>query len=172
MKIEKLKKIKKGQNIFTSTGVSRVKVTKEGESICYEIPITSTGITEIMEKFQRNAPQPPIVNTLVKPEDEIGKENGITKNTWMKIPNLGDKNYLEEKQKYQSDLGIAILMQGMILEIMDENDEVIVDDDKKLEVLKEQGLSANHFTQIIDDITNLTKWNNGELEGFLEEKSG
>jgi len=171
---KKISSLRRGQKVFQSTGLSELKVTtynqesNQIEIVCLEIPIKSTGISELIDAFNEKAPKPPAINKLVEADSEIGKELGLTKKNAIKIFDLTDPTYLKQKEAHDSKLGIAIVMKGMDLQIEDEQGEVITDDEEKIKVMKEMGLSGEHFTQLVNDISSLTKWNQDEKENFLE----
>jgi len=176
MAIKSIKKIKKkritslrrGDKIFLSNGISEIKVTNSNEVICLEIPIKSSGISELIDDFNRNAPTPPIKKELVKPDSKIGNQMGLTRKEWMFLPDLSDKKYQELKQEHDSDLGIAIVLAGLDFPILDEKDKEIEDKNEKITILKEMGMSSTQFTQLVEDITNLTKWEEKEKANFLK----
>jgi hypothetical protein len=148
-------------------------VTEDGEDqeiSMIEIPIQSTGVSELMDTFQKNAPTPPTVSMLVDPNGknaEIAKDLGMTKKDWIKIPDYNDKKFLEEKSDHDSDLGMAILLKGMCIVIKDEEGKEITDGKEKIKILKEAGMSGDQFQQVVDDITALTKWTEEEKYNFL-----
>ena len=43
----------------------------------------------------------------------------------------------------------------------------IEDEDRKIEVLRSMGISGEQFTQLVDDISSLTKWQEDRDEDFL-----
>jgi len=179
MEVKRINEFVEGDNIFESRGISRVKVTKlikeviEGKETekqvieCLEIPIQSTGVSELMEAGRAKAPSPPIDNVLIKQDSDTGREMGLAKNTWVKMPNLADPDYIRKKEKFDSDLGMKILFKGLAVDIKDKAGNIVEDENRKLEILKGRGMSTFHFSQIINDITGLTTWNEGELENFL-----
>ena len=167
MKVIRLTEFKRGEKIFESNGISRVKVTRDGVSTVVEIPIQSTGVTELIDSFSRKEPKPPVKKERVLPDTDMGKELGIGKPTWMNIPDFGDRQYIEEKAEYDSNLGLAIVMRGMAVVFRDEKGDVVEDQDEKLELLKEMGMTANQFSQVAEDIMNLTKWRQEGEENFL-----
>lgn len=174
MKKRRISRLKAGESVFKSTGISYVKVSNEGEIECLEIPIRSTGVSELIDRFQRKAPQPPIERVLVDPandKDGLAKELGLAKKTWISIPNYSDRDYIERKDKHDSDMGIAIVIQGLDIELVDENDKPIEDDDKKVNVLKSMGLTGEQFSQLVGDITSLTRWSEDEKIDFFAMKS-
>ena len=167
MKSKRLKKLTKGKNVFLSKGVSKVKVTEDGKPVCYEIPIKSTGITELVDTFGKQTPKPPVKNMKVSPDSDIAKEMGYTRNEWIQMHDFTDQGYLNEVKEHESDLGIAIVMKGLDLILEDENGKEITDHDQKIETLKEMGMSGDQFSQIVDDIMNLTRWTEEEQKHFL-----
>lgn len=180
MKTKRIDKFKKGSNVFQSTGISRVKVTEiveekdvDGnkkmveEIICLEIPIQSTGISELINTYREKAPAPPVENVLLDPESEEGKELGIVKKQWVKMPNLADLTYIKDKEEHSGDMGIAIVLKGLAVPLIDEKDEEITDRSIKVKALKEMGISTDQFTQIAADITSLTRWTEREREDFF-----
>ena len=165
-----LDEITEGDDLFKSSGYSYIKVTKNGEVKTIKIPIQSTGITELIDSFSEKAPKPKIKDVKLTPESEQGKEMGITKNTWVRIPDYTDEDYLKEKQKHESDLGIAMLMRGMAMTIKDKAGKIVEERDRKIEILRSMGMSGDQFSQIVQDIQNLTRWTEEERESFLGER--
>ena len=167
IKVEKVTEFRAGQKLFSSFGISKVKVTKGAEIICYEIPIQSTGISDLIDSFQDKAPQPPVKNELVKPDSEIGRELRLSKPQWLKIPDFGDANYLKEKGDHDARMGNAILLKGIAVQITDESGNPVENEDKKIEILKSMDMSGDQFQQIIKDIEALTKWSEEEKQHFF-----
>jgi hypothetical protein len=167
IKKERITKLVRGQNVFKSTGLSEIKVTRNGEIVCLEIPIRSTGVSELIDAFRGKAPKPPIINKLIEPDSELGKELKITKKNAIKIFDYTNEAYLKEKEQHDSQLGLAIALQGLDFEITNEDGSVITEQDEKIKVMKEMGMSGEQFSQLVSDITNLTKWSIEERTNFL-----
>ena len=167
IKTVKITELKKGESVFKSTGVSKIKVTQNGEVTCLEIPIHSTGISELIDTFQDRAPRPPTKNVLVKPDDEIGREMKLAKNQWMKLPDLTDPEYLTAMDEHNSNLGTAIVMRGIAVDIKDDEGNILTNNQEKIKIMKEMGMSGEQFSQIVEDITSLTRWSEEEKEAFL-----
>jgi hypothetical protein len=167
MKTLRIDEFRENERSFSSTGISKVKMTQDGEVVCLEIPIQSTGISELIETFQANAPRPPAINILVKPDDPIGKEMKLSKSQWMKIPDLTDAAYLKAKDEHNNNLGMAILSRGLAVDIKDASGNVVKDVDAKVAILKKTKMSSDQFAQIIGDITSLTQWSDEERNRFF-----
>lgn len=175
MKTVRIDKLQKGSSVFQSNGISRIKVSEivekdgvnEEEIICLEIPIQSTGISELINAFAEKAPSPPVENVLLDPDSDEGKELGIVKKTWVKMPNLGDPVYIKNKDEHSGNMGIAIVLRGLAIPLLDEEGKEITDSDIKVKVLKGMGISTDQFSQIVADITSLTRWTEKEKEDFF-----
>ncbi len=157
-----------GKSLFQSNGISEVKITKNGEVKCLRIPITSTGIADIIDTFNDQSPQPPLVKELVLPGSDMYKELKMTRKNYIKIPDYGDANYLKAKEEHDSDLAMAILLKGIAVPIKDKNKKVIEDKNEKIKVLKAMEMSGDQFAQIVGDIRSLTNWDVEEKESFFE----
>lgn len=157
------------ESIFESRGVSRVKVTCDGKILALELPIKSTGVSDLIDTFSQNAPGPPGINLVVEPNSEIGRELGLTRRRIVKVPDLTDPKYLRDKEEHDRNMGISVLIQGLEIDIKDAEGNVVTDPDKAIVILKKQGMSSDQFMQIIDDITSLTKWSEEEISSFSAE---
>lgn len=162
-----LSEIVEGDVVFASEGISRVKVTRNGKPYVMEIPIRSEGIKEAMEIDVGDAPRPPTINVKIEPGTEIANDLGIMKKQWTKMPDYSDAEYQEALTLYKRDQGLRIMLRGLAIPFKDRDGQELVDDTRKLEILKSAGLTGHHFSQIIDDITNLTKWQEDEETSFL-----
>lgn len=154
--------------LFKSSGISYVKVTKNGIVQKIGIPIKSAGVAETIDTMNKKRPVPPIVNIVIKPGDPAFKELGLIKKQHVKTYDFTDSTYLEEKEKFESELGMKIVLMGLDFPIKNKNGEIIENDDKKMEVLKNMGMSGSQFSQIVEDITSLTRWEEVKQNDFLE----
>ena len=156
-----------GDSIFSSNGISRVKVTKNGIVKILNVPIQSTGVSELIDTFKEKEPKPPKVQSWVNPESDVGKALGISKKNAVWHFDFTDEKYLKAKEEHDSDLGMAILMKGLAVDIKNKSGVVEIDFKKKIEILKSMGMSGEQFSQIVGDIQSLTKWTQEENESFL-----
>ena len=178
METVRLEELVEGSSIFESKGISYVKVTqlakgRDGEAEQtvrrMAIPIKSTGVSELIDEFRRKAPRPPDKKCLVHPDDEVGKDMKITKKQWVYLPDFTDADYLEAREKYESELGLKIVLKGIDLPIKDRAGQLIEDPDKKIDVLKGMGLTGEQFSQLVKDIQLLTKWEEEQTDDFLAQ---
>ena len=157
-----------GNSLFESKGFSELKVTRGKEVKRLIIPIKSSGVSELMDEFKKKRPSPPIINVVVKPEDPAYKDLRLVKKQHVKTFNLTDESYLNAMDKYETELGLKILLKGLDLVLKDKEGNIIENDDRRIEILKSQGMTGEHFTQIIRDIRKLTAWEEENEDDFLE----
>lgn len=167
VKRQLVKEIRMDDSLFQSNGHSNVKVTKEGEIFILQLPIKSSGITELIEEFKRHEPRPPVIDEHVKADSDLGKRMGLNKNQWVKMFNLTDDDYIKERERYESELGLAIVIKGLDIELTDADGNVVKDREEKIKVLRSVGMSGEQFTQIVGDIRGLTQWSQEEKEDFF-----
>jgi len=156
-----------GNNVFESKGYSIVKVTHDGVIKKLKIPIKSTGVTELIDRFTKNAPTPPVTTTLVNPLDPIGKQMGLKEKKWVKMLDFADPVYIKDSDNFQSMLGIKVVLQGVDLPIKGKDGNVIIEEDARIEALKSIGITSDQFTQIANDINYLTRWKESKEDDFL-----
>ncbi|GAF89918.1 unnamed protein product, partial [marine sediment metagenome] len=83
------------------------------------------------------------------------------------VPNLGDEKYVKALNKYESDLGIAILQKGLAVKLLDKEGNEITNPDKKISMLKGMGMSGPQFTQVVQDIRCMTEWTEEEYVNYF-----
>jgi len=165
--VEELTSLKEGSDIFQSHGYSYVKITRDGKSKALKVPIKSSGVTELIEEWKKNEPKPPVHDVLVQKDSEIGKQMKLTDKKWVRMPNLSDPQYQEALEKYQANLGMAIVLKGLALQMLDKDGKEVTDPDKKISILRGMGLSGPQFTQVVEDIRAMTEWSEEELVNFF-----
>lgn len=157
-----------GSSLFESNGYSRVKVTKNGEEQILVLPIKSGGISELIDELNKQAPTPPVVNKLVTPDSEIGRDLKLTRKKHVQIFDYTDPAYIEEKKEHDSNLGLTVVLFGVDVPVKDEEGTIIEDMEKKLKILQNLGLTGHQFSQIYKDISDLTTFAEEELDDFLD----
>ena len=149
--------LQEGERLFLSTGYSYVKVTNNGQDQLLKLPIKSEGITELVERFQHEEPRPPVKRIRVEPDSLEGRAIGLRTAQMVDVFDFTDEQYLKQKREHEHKLGLAMVLHGLNVTFKDKSGDVVKDDDKKLSILKEMGMSVEQFQTIINDIRNLTK---------------
>ena len=168
MKEVKVTELVEGKPIFESEGTCKLKITKEGVVQALILPIRSTGVAELIDSFTKKAPRPPVKNQLVQPDSGMGKEMRLARKQWVKMLDFSDPGYVEAKDKHDQDLGLAIMLQGLSLEIKGKDGNVVTDADQKVKILKGLGMTGEQFTQVVRDIQALTQWDEEREDHFFD----
>ena len=169
IKIVDLDQLTEGNRVFESQGVSHLKVTYKGEVVKISIPIKSSGVSEMIDEFEKDKkPQPPKKRELIKKDSDLGKELRLARNEYGWVFDFTDEGYIEVMDEYSRDLGLKIVMMGLDLPFKDKAGEDVEDDEKRLEILKGMGLTGEHLTKLVDDIQSLTQWQEDKENDFLE----
>jgi len=154
--------------IFQSYGISYVKRTQGETTVKIAIPIKSTGVADVIDNFSRKRPIPPLKGIIVKPNDPAYKELGLSRKQHVQTYNYADSKYQEELEKHNSELGLRIVLMGLGIDIKDKKGKVIEEEEDKIQALKDMGMTGDQFTQIVNDITKLTKWEVDKEADFLD----
>lgn len=165
---EEILALQEGETIFHSWGISKVKVTRGDKVFALRLAIKSSGVADLIDEFADREPKPPVVNVVVTPNSEIGKQLGLVRKRHVKTFDLTDKKYLETKRKHDRDLGMGILLMGLAVPIKNREGNEVKDPEEAIKILKSQGMSGEQFKRIIDDIQDLTRWEEDKTEDFFD----
>lgn len=158
-----------GQPLFRCRGMVRVKVG--GKAI--QLPIRSVDVEESIRLLANKRPSPPLERVFIKRE-EAKKSGG--QSGWVTVANENAPSYLEAQRAYTTELNYLIMLKGLDLVtkdstgkvVWDPNDESQQDKDAAIRVLRGLGMTGWQFSDIVEAIQNLTKWE----EEALEKNSG
>ena len=172
-KVVKLKELRAGTDVFRSQGVSYLKVTHGSETVALEIPIKSSGVAEVIERFRDSEPKPPSKNELVHADSPMGRQMKLPpgKKDWVKMLDFSDPDYLKRRQDYEQEMSMDIVIQGLDIPLVDEQGNEVKERGQKIATLRSLGLSMAHFTQIVEDIQNLTTMTEADRESFFARNS-
>jgi len=161
-----------GKTNFVSRGTSVIKMTKDGKSEYYELPIRSIGIVELMDELKRKAPTPPSKTIKVTKNHDLVKEYGFDPGDVVIAFDVTDEAFQKEWEEYHNDYTWKLLLCALDVEWEDENGNPITDDNKKIEVLKNSGITGLQQTQILNDVARLTSDMTGSVENLLRRPLG
>jgi hypothetical protein len=171
-------RLKAGEQPFLAWGYSYLKGTeivedpdKPGKFIAEEVefvvPIKSVGVSEVTDRIARKAPVAPMIRDRITPGSEDGKALGLTHPKMVDRENFTDETYKEELRKHQQRTVYAAVLAGLAMDVFDGDNLVvqanghnqptkILNEDRAIEILKEQGISNAQFDQLYADIQQLT----------------
>jgi hypothetical protein len=161
---------------FYSWGYSRpLKVTLGGEEKYLKLKIKSIGMTELMESLRKDAPKPPSSRKLIKKGTDVAKELGVKHDVMIYEQDEADPTYLRAVDDHNTKVSQMIVMQGLAYDLK-LGDEVVLrgnditkpnevtDETKVLARFRQMGLSSEHFSTLVEDISDLTKSREAEEE--------
>jgi hypothetical protein len=161
---------------FYSWGYSRpLKVTLGGDEKYLRLKIKSIGMTELMESLRKDAPKPPSTRKTIKKGSDVAKELGYKHDVLIYEQDEADPEYLRQLDVHNTRVSQMIVMQGLAYDLKLGDDVVlrgnditkpndVTDQDKVLERFRQMGFSSEHFSTLVEDISNLTKSREAEEE--------
>ena len=159
----KIKAIKRGEKIFESSGYSKLKVTHKGKAEILEIPIKSSGVQDLIDKFMKKEPppKPPRIRQYIKPGSPEARTSGLSGFQW--VYDTTDQDYQKKLEEYNMRLGWKVILAGLDVDIEGETEE------EKIKTLQEAGITDNHIQQLVQDIQALTKLEKEEMEEDIKK---
>lgn len=173
-RIEHVQELRAGTDVFASRGFAYVKVTKSGAVKGLRLPIKSSGVTEVIERIRQNEPKPPTKPLTVLGDSPEGRALGLRREEKKVVtaPDFTDADYLKARDKYEQELTLEIVIQGLDIPLKDETGQVVETRDQKIAVLKSLGLSIQQFQDIVNAVNELTAMTEKDREDFFGTPSG
>lgn len=135
----------------------------------FHLKIKSIGMSEVMEEWQNKMPSPPAMLKTYKKDSDVARQLGYKHDVVVWESNEADPAFQRERQRFNSELGKALLLHSLAYDLkdgdrlvlkgadMNEPNEVI-DPGKALKVIfKKWGLTSEHFAAITSDVRKLTE---------------
>lgn len=172
-RVVEVKVFRAGGKLFSSSGWSHVKVTRDGDVEYLKLPIKSSGLTEVLDKLKEREPKPPITPQLVTWDSPVGRmlKWPQGKKDWVRMPDLGDEDYLKEREAFDRENLLETIHLGLAIDFEDAQGKPVTDRDGKIRILEEMGLSSFQFSQLAEDINALTTMSESDRESFFAKPS-
>ena len=170
---EVIRSFVEGEPVFQSFGTARVKI---GNKVL-QIPVKSVDMEGITKALCHKKPRPPTERKCIKANSDEGRKAGLSRDRWVEVAIETDEGYQQRMQAYNTELGYLVLLEGLNIEIKnkqggvvwDPNNRASQEKDDALRVLRGMGLTGWQFSQITDAISDLTRFQEEELEKNSEE---
>jgi hypothetical protein len=166
---ERVGAIQAGQALFDSRGVSRIKITRQGQAACLDLPIRSTGLWELMEQLARQAPRPPARAEWVQADSDLGRHLGLNRDRPVVVFDTTDPDYLARLAEHHREVLWRVLIAGLDLPILEESGQPAAGLARQREILQASGLTEHHAGKIFKDLQALTKLEE-EMEDFTSAR--
>jgi len=158
-----------GETDFQSKGFSSIKVTKEGTSSHFHLPIRSIGIMELQEELKRSAPKPPVKLRTVYAGSDDADRLGLKETQTVSYFDATDPDYLSKFEEYNLNFLWRTVIAALDLQFKDSDGNLISDFEIIKKALVESGITGHHLDQIFSDVSLLTSDQEKKMD-FLSGK--
>ncbi len=149
---------------FISTGFTRdLKVTRKGKEERFRLQITTKGLRDLFDEWAQNAPRPKTKTRLSEKEESV--RAGIPRGSVIYYEDRNDPKHMAELDAHIRERQYAMLGTSVDLELKNAEGKIVTDPVERGKELFDR-LGSTHFTQILDDITDLDRITQ-EQEDFL-----
>ena len=136
----------------------------------FRLKIKSIGMSEVMEEWQSKMPTPPAMLKAYKKDSEVARQLGQKHEVVVWEINEADPSYQRERQRFNSELGKALLLHSLAYDIKDRDGRLVLRGDSINEpnqvidsaaalniIFNRWGLTSEHFAAITGDVRKLTE---------------
>ena len=158
-----------GETDFQSRGFSSIKVTKEGSSSHFTLPIRSIGIMELQEELKKSAPKPPVKLKTVYAGSEDAERLGLKETQTVSYFDATDPDYLSKFEEYNLNFLWRTVIAALDMEFKDSDGNPVTDFETIKKALVGSGMTGHHLDQIFSDVSLLTSDQEKKMD-FLSGK--
>lgn len=136
----------------------------------FRLKIKSIGMSEVMEEWQSKMPTPPSMLKAYKKDSDVARQLGQKHEVVVWEINEADPSYQRDRQKFNSELGKALLLHSLAYDIKDRAGRLVLRGDSLNEpnqvidsaaaldiIFSRWGLTSEHFAAITNDVRKLTE---------------
>ena len=155
-----------GANLFESHGYCVVKVTEAGEAKKIKLPITSRGVSDLMDELRAKAPTPPVKTEDIDPESKEGEDleaPGLIRRVTF---DFTDPEYLRQSEKHNQEFLWQVVIKGLEISWKTKDGTGIEDYEQRKSLLKSKGLAYSQLLKIFKAVQGLTRFQE-DREDFL-----
>jgi hypothetical protein len=171
--IKDIAELVEGQSLFESNGYSVLKIVRRGQNgqnvLCpVRLPIKSAGVSEFMRKLSMQAPKPPAKKEWVETGSEEAEKLGMTESGYVMMFDQTDERYQDQMEKWDKDFFYQVAVFALDISWKTSGGEATTYEEKR-RILESNGITRQHLLQIFQDVTLLTRFQEGRFD-FLSEK--
>ncbi len=158
---------------FSAWGYVTLKVVRGEDLLGVQVKIRSVP-QEIIDQLRKRAPKPPGKVVMLDPSMPEAAALGVTTRQKATIPDFNDEKYRESLEEYDLMFRREVVGHGVssALKLKKEGGRVAETPEEKYRALEERGISGIHFSEMAQQILNLTQWTEDERSNFLTAPSG
>lgn len=160
-----------GETSFVSTGISELKVTRDGKEEIIPIPIKSVGVVETQEVIDREMPKPPVKMETIRAESDTGQALGLSEDEVRRVYDYRDPEYTAQLREYSQKKLWAMIVPGLDIEFRDTAGKLVTDSEQIIAGLKAAGITGHQLDQLARDIKSLTSLSERQADFLFEAGS-
>lgn len=136
----------------------------------FRLKIKSIGMSEVMEEWQSKMPTPPAILKAYKKDSDVARQLGQKHEVVVWEINEADPSYQRERQRFNSELGKALLLHSLAYDLRDREGKLVLvgallnQPNQVIEpavalniIFNKWGLTSEHFAAITNDVRKLTE---------------
>ena len=155
---------------FAAWGYVTLKVQRGDELLGVRIKITSVP-QEMIDTLRKRAPRPPTKTVMGDPNNPDHAALGITTRRAVQVPDYNDAEYRAQQEDYDLGFRREVVGRGVAATLKMRDGSLAETPEQRYRALEERGLSGVHFTEIAQQILQLTQWTEEERDRFLTKRS-
>lgn len=157
------------ESAFAAWGYVPLKVQRGEEILAVRIKITSVP-QEMIDDLRKKAPRPPSKDVMLDPANPDHAALGATVRQKARIPDYNDPEYQAANEEYNTNFRREVVGRGVASALKLKDGTPALTPEQRYRALEERGLSGVHFTEIAQQILQLTQWSEDERENFLSKR--
>ena len=157
-------------NAFAAWGYVPLKVQRGDEVLAVKVKITSVP-QETIDELRRKAPRPPSKTVMLDPTNPDHAALGVTTRQKGIIPDYNDPEYSTANEEYNNSFRREVVGRGVASNLRLKDGTAAETPEQRYRALEERGLSGVHFTEIAQQILQLTQWSEDERANFSRTPS-
>lgn len=155
---------------FAAWGYVPLKVQRGDEVLAVKVKITSVP-QETIDDLRKKAPKPPSKTVMLDPTNPEHAAMGITSRQKGILPDWNDTEYTQAREEYDLSFRREVVGRGLASSLKLKSGKPAETPEERYRALEERGLSGVHFTEIAQQILQLTQWSEDERTNFLSKPS-
>jgi hypothetical protein len=155
---------------FSAWGYVVLKVMRGDEIVGIRVKIGSVPQEDI-DLLRKKTPKPPGKTVMLDPTNPDHAALGITTRQKGIIPDFNDDKFRIEQEEFDVMFRREVVGKGVRSGLTLKDGRPAVTPEERYKALEERGISGIHFSEIAQQILNLTSWTEDERTNFLTTSS-
>lgn len=155
---------------FSAWGYVVLKVVRGDEIVGIRVKIGSVPQEDI-DVLRKKAPKPPGKTVMLDPTNPDHAALGVTTRQKGIIPDFNDEKFRIDQEEFDVMFRREVVGKGVRSDLKLKDGRVADTPEERYKALEERGISGIHFSEIAQQILQLTQWSEDERTNFLTTSS-